>query len=190
MTFFSAKAQSDADRIRVHYERQWRSTADSTHWDSGPTNELPEDFSVLTFAPSKRRCWTYATCCMSQQSDESRIEIHLFSPRESRDHVELLTVIAHYHRTGARLGLGHTVNFGRPWLDGSSCDHGLISLPYLDGPNLEYLEAPNGQIRFLWVIPVTSSEAQFARANGLEALERRFEEVQFNYLDPARDAVA
>jgi hypothetical protein len=182
--------QSDAHQIQHHYEKQWQSKAIGTKWNSGPANELPQDFSVLTFAPSKRRFWTYATCCMSQASDESRIELHLFSPRESRDHVELLTVMAHYHRTGSRLGLGHTVNFGRPWLDDSPCDHGLISLPYLDGPELENLDSPNGPIRFLWLIPVTRSEVEFAEKNGLEELERRFDDRQFNYLDPARAAVA
>jgi hypothetical protein len=50
-----------------------------------------------------------------------------------------VTAIAHFHRTGSALGLGHTVNFGRPWLPTSSCTHGLGSLPYLDGPDLEWL---------------------------------------------------
>lgn len=50
---------------------------------------------------------------------------------------------AHFHRTGSALGLGHTVNFGRPWLPGSSCTHGLVSLPYLFGPELEWLQQPS-----------------------------------------------
>jgi hypothetical protein len=128
---------------------------------------------------------------MSQPEDAERLELHLVTwEKKAIEHglVELLTVVAHYHRTGRALGLGHTVNFGRPWLPGSRCTHGLISLPYLDGPNLEWLAEP--RIQFLWLIPVTEAEVRYKRQHGLEALEQRFEESQFNYLDPVRASVA
>ena len=126
---------------------------------------------------------------MSQESDSEPIELHLFSPVESPAHVELLTAIAHYHRTAARLGVGHTVNFGRPWLPGSRCTHGLISLPYLDGPTLELLSGNDVTVRFLWLIPITPRELEFKKERGLDALERRFEEAEFRYLDPRRESV-
>jgi hypothetical protein len=126
---------------------------------------------------------------MSQQEDLEPIEIHLFAPHQSSDHVELLTAIAHYHRTGNPLGLGHTVNFGRPWVMGSECDHGLISLPYLDGPELEYGHADGIGTRFEWLIPVTKREVEYKKTRGLEALEELFERQQFNYLDPYRPGV-
>ena len=126
---------------------------------------------------------------MSQQDDSRPVEIHLHSPTSSDDHVELLTTIAHYHRTAIRLGHGHTVNFERPWLPGSQCQFGLISLPYLDGPKLEWLEAGSKRIRFLWLIPITEAEKDYKKAEGLEALEKKFEEASFNYLDPERESV-
>lgn len=101
--------------------------------------------------------------------------------------VELLTVVAHYHRNGHRLGLGHTVNFGEPWLPGSACTRGLISLPYLDGEALEWLDEP--RVRFLWLIPVTDDEVAFKAEHGLDALEERFEAAAFDYLDPLRASV-
>lgn len=115
----------------------------------------------------------------------------MFSPIESELHVELLTVVAHYHLTGARLGLGHTVNFGRSWLPGSECSYGMLSLPYLDGPVLEYLRVPGIQqrIRFFWLIPITQREREYKKRNGMEALEEKFEESKFDYLDPARCSV-
>src|SRR5260370_12587677 len=122
--------------IQNHYRKCWSGEVKKLRWRSGPVHELPKDFLILQFPPA-RKMWTYATCCMSQAGDESPLEIHLFSPEESLGHVELLTVISHYHRTGARIGPGHTVNFGKPWMEGSRCDHGLLSLPYLDGPQLE-----------------------------------------------------
>ena len=84
--------------------------------------------------------WTYATICMSQPDDADCLELHMFAPKLNDRMAELLVATAHYHRTGQSLGLGHSVNFGMPWWDGSSCDRGLISLPYLDGPKLEWLE--------------------------------------------------
>jgi hypothetical protein len=124
---------------------------------------------------------------MSQPSDDNGVELHLLSPRADDGLVELLTVIAHYHRTEAQLDAGHTVNFGRPWLPRSRCSYGLISLPYLDGPSLEYLQVDDSrQIRFLWLIPITFEERAFKIRHGLDALESRFESLEFDYANPER----
>lgn len=176
--------------LRRHYLGHWGAEPFTLQWREGPIRDLPDDFRVLVFRPGKRRFWTYATYGMSLPSSDPSIEIHLFSPIESELNVELLTVVAHYHRTGSPLDIGHIVNFGRPWLTGSVCDHGLISHPYLDGPDLENLATDDGTIRFLWLVPISNSEAAFATQYGLDALERRFEEASFNYLDPNRKPVA
>jgi hypothetical protein len=128
---------------------------------------------------------------MSQPGDTERCEVHLFSPIPTESHVELLTVLVHYHRTGARLGWEHSVNFGRPWLPGSECRYGLVSLPYLDGPILGELKLPETKetVWFLWLIPITEQEREYKKAYGMEALERRFEESSFDYLDPKRRSV-
>ena len=127
---------------------------------------------------------------MSQPSDRAPIELHLFSPYASKDVVELLVVTAHYHRTATSLDLWHTVNFGRPWLNASSCSHGFVSLPYLDGPALEDLRADTALIKCYWLIPVTASEVRFGCEKGVQALEQKFERANFNYLDPLRASVA
>jgi hypothetical protein len=181
---------NNLDVITKHYEGCWSTTGELVKWRLGPVEQLPPNFGVLVFKPGlHRKMWTYATCGMSQQSDAVPLELHLFSPIQAEAHVELLTVIAHFHATGACLDVGHTVNFGRPWLPQSKCDHGLISLPYLDGPKLEWLALPERRIRFLWLVPITVDELRFKKTHGLEALENRFEERQFNYLDPARSSV-
>lgn len=151
----SSNNDAYAKQIRAHYEVQWRAEARRQHWSAGPIHQLPDKFEVLVFPPASRRFWTYATSCMSQAQDDLRIELHLFSPVETTQHIELLTIVAHYHRTGASLGIGHTVNFGRPLLPMSACEYGLISLPYLDGPALEYLNTADGDVRFLWLVPIT-----------------------------------
>ena len=128
-----------------------------------------------------------ATVGMSLVAEPDPIEIHVFARRDPllfSSLVELLTIVAHFHRTGARLGLHHTVNFGRPWLPASSCTYGFVSLPYLDGQNLERSTAVSA--RCLWLIPITEAELALKRTDGVEALENAFERAEFNYLDPTR----
>jgi hypothetical protein len=91
--------------------------------------------------------------------------------------------------TGATLDLGHSVNFGRPWIAESDCSYGLISLPYLDGPMLETLTVESREIKFYWLVPVTFAEIAYKKAHGLEALEEAFDQAAFDYLDPQRRSV-
>jgi hypothetical protein len=171
------------DLIKTHYTAFWNVTGTRSPFDRGPIHQLPPDFCVLEFPPHGDR---NATCCMSQAGDNRPIELHVFSPRQTDEVAELLYATAHFHRTGERLGLNHTVNFGKPWIARSSCDHGFISLPYLDGPGLE--NGPHN-IKFYWLIPITKAEVEYATAHGVNALEEMFEREPFNYLDPARTSV-
>jgi hypothetical protein len=176
--------------IKNHYEKLWGNISETLCWDKGPVNELPQEFQVLVFKPnSKRKMWTYATCGMSKITDEYPFELHIFAPERNNSLVELLTVVAHYHRTGSSLGLGHTINFGRPWLPESKCEYGLISLPYLDGPSLEWLDMDDKKTRFLWLIPITKREVEYKKKYGLDALEEKFDNEMFNYLEPLRMSV-
>jgi hypothetical protein len=178
------------EKIKSHYENIWSNIGNSIQWKLGPIKDLPAGFSILEFEPTtKRKMWTYATCGMSHINDSNPIELHIFSPVQERTLVELLTVIAHFHVTECSLYLDHTINFGRPWLPSSSCEYGLISLPYLDGIQLEELTIENSCIHFLWLIPITSQEVHYKREKGIEALEEEFERQNFNYLDPSRKSV-
>ncbi len=179
------------DEILQHYYRCWGATGRPITFLAGPIHELPEAFSILEFEPRENRdMWTYATSCLSQPNDPGPLELHLFSSEKSEETVELLVVTAHYHRTGRMLGLGHSVNFGKPWIGNSSCEYGLLSRPYLDGPELEHLSLSSGTaVDFLWLIPVTKPEIEFKKTRGLETLEKRFEECQLNYLDANRVSV-
>lgn len=178
--------------IVSHYASVWGGSPTVRHWERGPTDDLPAAFCVLEFPPTDNRAlWTYATAGMSAFLCPDPLEIHLFSPAQTDLHVELLTAVAHYHCTGQRLGVGHTVNFGRPWIEKSNCDRGLLSLPYLDGPKLEQFVSPEDGtlVRFLWLIPITEAEVEYKKTSGLEALEQKFEQSGFDYLDPRRPSV-
>jgi hypothetical protein len=178
-------------KIVQHYQTVWQAKGTSRRWVPGRVWELPDEFSILEFPPSqRRRMWTYATICMSQPDDIEKLELHMFARDREDGIIELLTATAHYHCTGNKLDLGHTVNFGRPWVGGSCCDHGMISLPYLDGPCLEQYN-PGGKdcVRFLWLIPITPRELEYKKNNGMGALETIFEQKKFDYLDPLRESV-
>lgn len=176
--------------IRSHCEKSWGKAEGVSPFGKGAVSELASDFDVLIFPPrSERAMWTYATVGMAQPGDDDPIELHLFSPDRSEAITEILYAVAHYHRTGTRVGLGDSVNFGRPWLPGATCDHGLISLPYLDGPALEVGTIGGDTVHFYWLVPITAAERTYKARHGLEALEMRFEEGALDYLNPARSSM-
>jgi hypothetical protein len=176
--------------VRSHYRALWGDELPVTP-TGGRRAELPPAFAVLEFGPhGTRALWTYATCGMSQPGDERPVELHLFSPYRSSEPPRVLAATAHYHRTATALGVGDTVNFGRPWLDDSACDHGLISLPYLDGPALQHVPlVGGGMVNAFWLIPITRAEIAYKRAHGLNALEQRLEDANIDYVDPHRASV-
>lgn len=173
--------------ILDHYMRNWKNQPSLRIWDKGPIQKLPESFRVLEFAPNTARdMWTYATCCMSQIDDIAPLEVHMFSSKQDVGLVELLTALAYYHRNTTNVNLHHTVDFGRPWQDDSLCSYGFVSLPYLDGPDLENLSIRRKKIKFYWLIPVTESEVYFKAKYGVEALEDKFDNIGLNYINPSR----
>jgi hypothetical protein len=179
------------DAVEAHYRMAWGVEGEHRPFSGGPIHQLPVDFAIQRYAPQPGRdMWAYATCGMSQPNERNSLELHMFSPRASPEIEELLVVTAHFHRTSAALDLGHSVNFGRPWLRGSECEHGLISLPYLDGPSLENLQIGPDLVKCCWLVPITLAEVHYKQKSGLEALEQAFERDGLNYLDPHRASVA
>jgi hypothetical protein len=182
------------DNIELHYQHHWGKPIGSHRLTTGPIQDLGPHFAVLVFPPRPARTmWTYATCGMSRVKEAGYghgLELHLLSMDDNPLHVELLTAIAHYHVTGRPLGWGHTVNFGRPWYPGSKCSYGLLSLPYLDGPELEWCHTADGSVHCLWLVPITFEERELVRrANSPEPLEALMEEQQFNYVHPHRPSL-
>ena len=95
-------------------------------------------------------------------------------------------MLSHYHRFESPLDLGHIVNIGQPWVEGSGCDRLLMSLPYPFGPTLEWLRSEALTVQLLWALPITPAEAAFAEQNGVEELEQRFDAAKVHYWDPLR----
>jgi hypothetical protein len=178
-----------SSEIIRHLERNWESNGFILTEGYGPEGKLDPDFKVVEFPPGgKHHFWIYSTAGMSiGEQIERNIELHIFSSKQDRCLIRVLASSASYHRNYDSLGLNHTVNLGEPWQDKSICDHGFISLPYLDGPDLEIYENSGGQLHNLWLIPITESERDYTIEHGWEKLEELFEEKGLDYLNPARD---
>jgi hypothetical protein len=177
MTYYEA--------LEKHYESRWGAAIEKAAPPSGPrTGDFDPNFRVLVFKGAG--WWRYATCGMATKAGP--LELHLVARDPDPRHVEMLAITAHYHLS-ATLGIGQTVNFGRPWLPGSTCDHGLISTPHLDGPKLENFAVNEYSAKCLWLVPITKAERNFKKRHGLEALEHRFDQVKPDYLRAVRSSV-
>jgi hypothetical protein len=176
------------DKLRKHYEDYFGISGQRLILEKGPKDKLHPDFFVLEFKPNKRHdFWTYCTVGMSlDRQDENLIELFVHSPRQDEAQIELITVCASHHRNSQPLNIHHTINIGRPWLDNSLCDHGFISLPYLDGENLELFTYQDKIYHCYWLIPITEKERDYKIEKGCEALEQLFEDKQLEYINPQR----
>jgi len=151
--------------------------------NAGRFYELPSWFSVLEF--QRKRSWCYATIGMSN-GQPSGIEAFIATPDQNLRAVEFLYALAHFHVTGTRVDLGHTVNFGQALWDGSGLDHGFLSFPYVEAAGFASFDGDHGRTTVAWLIPITSAERDYKRRNGVEALETLFESRGLDYLDPSR----
>jgi len=115
-------------------------------------------------------------------------EFVLVTPFKTLRAVELLAMVVYFHGV-EELTVGNIVSVGEPWLPGSTCDHLLVSDPYLLADELCRLSLPGREVHFRWIIPITARERAYADERGLDALEERFEEAGLEYWDPHRASV-
>lgn len=173
--------------LQQHLEKQWGANPTKLKWPHDPHGKLNNQLNILEFSPNEHHnCWIYSTLGMSLDSKEYPVELHLRSSKQDISLVELLTVTASFHRSDTELGLHHSVNFGRPWQDDSPCSYGFISLPYLDGEELEVFNFENGHLHNLWFIPITENERDYKMEYGWNALEERFEACGLDYINSHR----
>ncbi|MBN8852874.1 MAG: hypothetical protein BGO55_14935 [Sphingobacteriales bacterium 50-39] len=189
--FSKNAAKLYVEGLYMHYTSYFSEPGSRLVLGEGPKEKLHEEFYVLEIPPNgKHNMYTYCTVGMScDRTDDNLIELFVYSPAPSHSLVELMTYCASYHRNGLPLNIHHTVNIGQPWIGGSKCDHGFISLPYLDGPDLEIFQFNGREIHCYWFIPITEKERDYKTEHGCEALEQLFESKQINYLNPNRECL-
>ena len=178
--------------LREHYSGffQGHESSEST-WTTGPLLQILPDFKVVAVAPGpKCNLWTYLSLGAWEiaHCPTHRHEFFIIAEEPDPSHVETLAMLTYYHRNH-RLGLGHTLPNGRPWLPESTLDHFLISLPYTFGPDLEEFAFRDVEVQVLWALPITESEKRFRHDKGLEDLEVLFEENELDYWNPLRAPV-
>jgi len=160
-------------------------------WELGPIKEVVPGFQVIRFAPGpKINMWVYCSVGASEieHSDSGLHEFVVVSPVESNRLVEMLAMVTYYH-SNHNLGFGHTLPIGEPWLEGSSCENWLISLPYPFGEALEILPLNNIHAHVAWLLPITNAERDFKVQYDLEALEQKFDDAELEYWEIQRDSV-
>ena len=179
------------EKLRRHYEDYFGVSGRKLTLESGPKEKLHQDFYVLEFKPNDRHnFWIYCSVGMSlNRNDENLIEVFILAPHRNLILEELISACASYHRNCLHLNLHHTVNIGKPWLDNSKCDHCFISLPYLDGEELELFNHNHKTYHCYWLIPITEKERDYKIEYGCEALEQLFEDKQLDYLNPNRECL-
>jgi suppressor of fused protein SUFU len=166
-------------------------TVERLTWSIGPIEDTNPHFHVLRVAPrAADGLWEYVTIggWAATEDQDHGLEFVLSTADPDPRAVELLAMVVHYHQ-GGLLGLGDTCPIGEPWLPGSACDHLLVSLPYPHGPDLQVCHVGDRHVDVLWLLPITRSERDFKSVNGLEALERRFDDAALPYWDSARPSV-
>jgi len=180
--------------VELHLRRFFHGHDCSVVRAPGRVETLLPEFRVMVLGPRPRTgLWTYASLGASGvKTGDHACEFFVLAPEANDRHVELIAMVAYYHATPTptcRLGLGHTVRIGRPWLPGATCWNFLISLPYPFGPELELCRVTDGTVQILWLLPITGEELRFRKENGLEALEQRFEAAAIEYWKPRRKSV-
>ncbi|QSW90275.1 suppressor of fused domain protein [Flavobacterium endoglycinae] len=179
------------EQLKDHYENYFGISGQPLILEKGPREKLHPDFFVLEFKPNDRHdFWVYCSVGMSlEREDDNLIELFVFSPQQDSSLVELITVCASYHRNLRPLNIHHTMNIGKPWLGNSKCDHCFISLPYLDGEEMELFSFNRQIFHCYWLIPITEKERDYKIEEGCEALEQLFEDKQLDYLNPERECL-
>lgn len=184
-------AKSDPNAVvRKHLRRFFAGHACEVHqWTLGrAVDELPR-LRVAEFTPGpKTGLWVYVTIGAWEVCDDPRLEFLIAAPNRDQRHVELVTMAAWYHGQ-YKLGTGHTLPIGEPWLPGSSCEFFLASLPYPFGPDLEVCNVAGTHLHVVWLLPITATEREFKVREGVEALEQRFDECGLEYWVPDRASV-
>jgi hypothetical protein len=157
-------------------------------WPEGPILTVQPEFRVIRAAPGPRiGLWSY-TSIGGATLQEGALEFCIHAEHADDRFVELLAMCVHYHRSEA-LGFGHTFPVGEPWVDGSTCDHTLVSHPYPLGPEFEICDLDEGHAYIAWLLPITAAEREFKISHGLEALESRFESEKIPYWNLQRPSV-
>jgi hypothetical protein len=152
----------------------------------------PESEGRTGTLPALRRVpWLYVTAGASAEpmDDGFGLEFLLCAPSAEPLAAKLVAMVAQLHADPRYpLSLGQVLEIGHPWLPGASADHLIVALPGIFDPELEWLSDRERTIRFIWLVPITRREAEFAKQRGLDALQSRLGAAQADVTRLVRDS--
>lgn len=182
------------EAIEHHLEMTWPGRAHTDErWAIRPISVWIPTVRVRRLVPRhSTEPWTHVTigAWRATAGHAHAFEFVLDALADSPEHVETLTMLANLHGDPASaIHMGSIVEIGRPWTGQSESDHALLVPPYRYGPDFGTLVLSDLVVEFLWVVPITPREAEFAGRRGVEALEERFEISGLDMIDPSRPSV-
>lgn len=188
-----AAIEETRQRLKKHIDSFWPDNSkECLAYVEGPLKDLLPDWQVMEIAPKDAGTpWVYITLGSWETTKnvvgefgKYGLEFFIASPKQDLTHVSTLAMVAFYHANPKyRIKLGDTLEIGYEWLEKSSCDHFLVSLPYPFPPDLETIKINDIYVSFWWLVPITKSEAQYAQTNGDEALWKKFDELGLGHSD-------
>ncbi|MCP4004952.1 MAG: suppressor of fused domain protein [bacterium] len=180
--------------VLEHAETCWpKRTVESQKWGQGGIVENIVDLGVVRVAPPEAEMpWIYISAGAATEPMEDGYGIEFFMLAEHEDSLvtKLVAMVAHLHADPRYpISLGQVLEIGQPWLPGASADHLLVCLADALGPEFEWCSDPERTIRFVWLVPITASEAVFARANNYIALQEKFGAKKIDLSKRVRESV-
>jgi hypothetical protein len=183
-----------------HYERFF---GPMTQKIMHSTDIKPVHVDVYQFEPTKARpFWTLITSGMSNERQiepeecaehmSPRAEVVMYVPRPQPWMFNVLKGLAEMPFDNATcLHWWHTVPNGMPMTAMPSRLTSYFFLPpYFEEDGFTDLELDGDRVDFLWMIPITEAEREYAVSQGSQELEQRFEEAKMSpVLDESRDSL-
>jgi hypothetical protein len=154
-------------------------------WEGGGVVENVPDLTVVRVAgePEAGEPWVYVSAGASSEPmvEGYGLEFFALSHDEQPQALKLVAMVAQLHADPRYpLSLGQVLEIGHPWLPGASCDHLLVCLPGPFGEEFEWYSARERTIRFVWLMPITRAEAEFARRSGFVGLQEKLGAAQLD----------
>ena len=184
------------DAVRAHAARVFPGQRlETLYWDEGGiVANLPE-LAIVRVAPAAGApapSWIHLTAGASAapMDDGYGLEFVLTTRAPEKLAAKLLAMVANLHADERYpLSLGQTLEVGHGWLPGASADHLLVALPTVFDPELEWLSDRDRNVRFIWLVPITRAEAEFARKHGPVPLQERLGAARADVAALVRDSV-
>jgi hypothetical protein len=167
------------------------------------TDFKPVHIDIYQFAPTGgRHYWTLITSGMSNERQiepddclehmSTRAEILMYVPEPQHWMFDVLKVLAEMpFDDNTYLHWWHTVPNGMPMTANPSVLTSFFFLPpYFEVPDFSKFELDGDRVDFLWLVPITEAEREYAIEHGSQELEKRLEEAELSHVvDESRKSV-